>query len=151
MKSLPIGCEGGIHELGGIRLVHTHKLTQDAMVRGARRFLQVGMLLRPAFGSNRASREKARAIQRERFQKKKGIHANVAMIPRLIRKHCELDAEGAGFLEHAMTNMNFSARDHDRTLKVARTLADLDGMEKVQTNHALEATNYETLDPAMWS
>jgi magnesium chelatase family protein len=68
--------------------------------------------------------EKARGAQRERYAKERGIHTNSAMTPRLIRKHCELDTDGAGFLEHAMTNMNFSARAHDRILKVSRTLAD---------------------------
>ena len=95
--------------------------------------------------------EKARGIQRERFAKEKGVHTNSAMGPRLIRKHCELDSEGAGFLEQAMTGQNFSARAHDRILKVARTLADLEGSERIQSNHVLEAINYRTLDRAMWS
>ena len=95
--------------------------------------------------------EKARAIQRDRFAREKDVHTNAGMTPRLIRKHCELDAEGAGFLEHAMTNMNFSARAHDRILKVARTLADLEVSEKVLAHHVLEAINYRTLDRAMWS
>jgi len=73
------------------------------------------------------------------------------MTPRLIRKHCELDAESSGFLEHAMNNMNLSARAHDRILKVSRTLADLEGSEKLLSNHLLEAINYRTLDRAMWS
>ena len=95
--------------------------------------------------------ERARSIQRERFAKEKGVHTNSAMTPRLIRKHCELDAEASGFLEQAMTNQNFSARAHDRILKDARTLADLEGAEHVRSNHVLEAINYRTLDRAMWS
>jgi magnesium chelatase family protein len=94
--------------------------------------------------------EKARAIQRERFAKEKGILTNSGMTPRLIRKHCELDSEGSGFLEHAMTGQNFSARAHDRILKVARTLADLAGQEKISGNNVLEAINYRSLDRAMW-
>src|SRR6187455_2876801 len=90
--------------------------------------------------------EKARNIQRERFAKEKGIHTNSAMTPRLIRKHCEFDSECAGLLEQAMTNNNFSARAHDRILKVARTLADLDGSERIAGDHVLEAINYRTLD-----
>ncbi len=54
--------------------------------------------------------ERARGVQRERFAKERGVHTNSAMTPRLIRKHCELDSEGAGFLEQAMTGQNFSAR-----------------------------------------
>jgi magnesium chelatase family protein len=73
------------------------------------------------------------------------------MTPRLIRKHCELDSEASGYLEHAMTGQNFSARAHDRILKVARTLADLEASERVQGNHVLEAINYRTLDRALWS
>ena len=73
------------------------------------------------------------------------------MTPRFIRKRCGLDAEGAGYLEHNMTRMNFSARAHDRLLKVARTLADLDGSERIEGNHVLEAINYRTLDRALWS
>ena len=73
------------------------------------------------------------------------------MTPRMIRRHCELDAEGAGYLEHAMTSMNFSARAHDRILKVARTLADLAGNEQILGNQILEAINYRTLDRALWT
>ncbi len=50
-----------------------------------------------------------------------------------------------------MTGQNFSARAHDRILKVARTLADLAGEEKISGNNVLEAINYRTLDRAMWS
>ncbi len=95
--------------------------------------------------------ENARMIQRERFAKEKGMNTNSAMGPRLIRKHCELDSDGAGFLEQAMTGQNFSARAHDRILKVARTLADLEGAERIRSNDVLEAINYRTLDRAMWS
>lgn len=95
--------------------------------------------------------EKARVLQRERFKADRGMHTNSAMTPRLIRKHCELDAESAGYLEHAMTSMNFSARAHDRILKVARTLADLAGEEKIRGDQILEAINYRTLDRALWS
>jgi magnesium chelatase family protein len=88
--------------------------------------------------------EKARAIQRERFAKERGNLPNSSMTPRLIRKHCELDSEGAGFLEQAMPEQNFSARAHDRILKVARTLAELEGSERITGNHVLEAINYRT-------
>ena len=73
------------------------------------------------------------------------------MTPRLIKRHCELDSEAAGFLEHAMGEMNFSARAHDRILKVARTLADLQGAEKISANNVLEAIGYRTLDRNLWT
>jgi magnesium chelatase family protein len=73
------------------------------------------------------------------------------MTPRLIKKHCELDAEASGFLEHAMSEMNFSARAHDRILKVARTLADLQSAEKISANNVLEAIGYRTLDRNLWA
>jgi magnesium chelatase family protein len=98
----------------------------------------------------RARVEGGRAIQRDRFKSERHVFTNAAMTPRLIRKHCELDASGAGYLEHAMTSMNFSARAHDRILKVARTLADLGGSEKVHGDHVLEAINYRTLDRTLW-
>jgi len=95
--------------------------------------------------------EKSRSIPRERFAKEKRIHTNSAMTRQLIRKRCHLDEEGAGLLEQAMTNNNFSARAHDRILKVARTLADLEGSERLTGNHILEAINYRTLDRALWN
>ncbi|TLD71213.1 ATP-binding protein [Phragmitibacter flavus] len=93
----------------------------------------------------------ARSIQRERFKNERGLHTNSAMTPRLIRKHCALDPEGAGYLEHAMTSMNFSARAHDRILKVARTLADLANEDRIIADRVLEAINYRALDRALWS
>ena len=95
--------------------------------------------------------ETARSMQQERFAKHAGVHANSSMTPRLIKKHCELDAEASGCLEHAMSEMNFSARAHDRILKVARTLADLGGHEKISADNVLEAIGYRTLDRKMWA
>ena len=95
--------------------------------------------------------ETARSMQQKRYAKHAGVHANSSMTPRLIKKHCELDAEGSGCLEHAMNEMNFSARAHDRILKVARTLADLGGHEKITADNVLEAISYRTLDRRIWA
>lgn len=95
--------------------------------------------------------EKARAIQAARFKGLSGVHTNTGMTPRLIKKHCELDAECSGLMEHAMGQMNFSARAHDRILKVARTLADLKEAESIDADSILEAVNYRTLDRNLWS
>ena len=61
-----------------------------------------------------------------------------------VRECCKLDAEGKGYLEHAMEQMNFSARAHDRILKVARTLADLAGKPDITSNEVLEAIQFQT-------
>lgn len=95
--------------------------------------------------------ERVREVQAERFKGQKSTHTNSSMTPRLIKKHCELDDECAGLLEHAMSEMNFSARAHDRILKVARTLADLKGMEKIDSDSVLEAIGYRTLDRNLWT
>lgn len=94
--------------------------------------------------------EQARAIQVERFKGSKGVHTNSAMTPRLIKKHCELDSESSAMLEHSMGEMSFSARAHDRILKVARTLADLRGLEKINADSIAEAVQYRTLDRNLW-
>jgi len=91
-----------------------------------------------------------RKLQRLRFGKETGTHCNSAMSPRLIKKHCELDAEGSAYLERAMNEMNFSARAHDRILKVARTLADLDTRNAINGDDILNAINFRTLDRNMW-
>ncbi len=87
----------------------------------------------------------ARSVQVERFKKVK-LTTNAAMGARQVREHCQLDAEGKGYLEHAMEQMNFSARAHDRILKVSRTLADLAGSERITGNQILEAIQFRSLD-----
>ena len=92
----------------------------------------------------------ARNIQLGRFRKS-SVPSNASMTSRLVREHCQLDAESNGFLEHAMEEMNFSARAHDRILKVARTLADLGGSPSIRTNDVLEAIQYRSLDRKLFS
>jgi magnesium chelatase family protein len=87
----------------------------------------------------------AREIQVSRFKVEK-LTTNSAMGARQVRDHCKLDAEGKGYLEHAMAEMNFSARAHDRILKVARTLADLAGKDNITGNEILEAIQFRSLD-----
>ena len=87
----------------------------------------------------------ARAIQVNRFKKAK-LTTNSAMGAREVRDHCQLDAESKGYLEHAMEQMNFSARAHDRILKVSRTLADLAGKQDITGNEILEAIQFRSLD-----
>jgi magnesium chelatase family protein len=94
--------------------------------------------------------EQARAVQAERFKKERGIFTNSAMTPRLIKKHCELDASAAQELEQAMHSMQLSARAHDRILKVARTLADLAARERVTVDDVFAAVQFRTLDRSQW-
>ena len=93
---------------------------------------------------------KARKIQLERF-KGENIFSNSAMQPRHIRKYCELDAQSETMLERAMLKQGLSARAHDRILKVARTIADLADIEKIQANHISEAINFRSLDRNYWT
>lgn len=87
----------------------------------------------------------AREVQVRRFTKS-GITTNAAMGARQVRECCQLDAEGKGYLEHAMERMNFSARAHDRILKVSRTMADLAGKEKISGTEVIEAIQFRSLD-----
>jgi magnesium chelatase family protein len=98
----------------------------------------------------RARVVEARRIQGERFRKSANA-TNSAMNPRQMKAHCQLDAEANGYLEHAMEEMNFSARAHDRILKVARTLADLSGSESIRPADILEAIQYRSLDRKLFS
>ena len=98
----------------------------------------------------RARVEQARLAQQERFAGLK-IYANAQMTPRLIRKHCRLDAACEQLLETAMNHMGLSARAHDRILKVARTVADLEGRPEIQSKHIAEAIQYRSLDRTYWA
>ena len=93
---------------------------------------------------------KAREIQLERFAGEK-VFSNSAMSPAQIRRFCALDSESETLLERAMLRQGLSARAHDRILKVARTIADLEASETIQSNHISEAINYRSLDRTYWS
>ena len=88
---------------------------------------------------------KARAIQKNRFKGTK-LHSNSRMIGRLLRKFCSVDRKGAELLEQAVTKLSLSARAYDRILKVARTIADLEGSDSLQPAHLAEAIHYRSLD-----
>jgi len=68
------------------------------------------------------------------------------MMPKMIRKHCAISPDGERLLENAITRLALSARAHDRILKVARTIADLDGGSNIETRHLSEAIQDRTLD-----
>lgn len=91
---------------------------------------------------------KARSVQQLRFQDEKGIYCNAQMNSRLLHKYAWPDEEGLAKLKDRMTRLNMSARAFDRILRVARTIADLDGSEKVFARHIAEAIGYRSLDRA---
>ncbi|PWT87645.1 MAG: magnesium chelatase [Blastocatellia bacterium] len=92
----------------------------------------------------------ARERQLKRFAGEK-IFSNAAMTPRMIRKHCRIDFESERMLESAMTRLGLSARAYDRILKVSRTIADLEGSEKIRSSHVSEAVGYRSLDRTYWT
>ena len=93
----------------------------------------------------------ARAIQTERFKSVKGIHCNAQMTERMIHLYAGPDAEGFKRLRDAMERLSLSARAYSRILKVARTIADLDGSTDVRAEHIGEAISYRKLDRAAWA
>jgi magnesium chelatase family protein len=92
----------------------------------------------------------ARTVQSERFGKSK-VTCNSRMVTRHLKAHCQLDEAGQEMIKMAMTELNFSARAYDRILKVARTIADLDASQSIQSNHISEAIQYRTLDRNLWT
>jgi magnesium chelatase family protein len=93
---------------------------------------------------------RAREVQARRFGGD-GQRLNSRMSSRQLRRFCVLDAEGQGLLQSAMDELGLSARAHDRILRVARTIADLDGSEAIRHGHLTEAIGYRTLDRKLWA
>ena len=89
--------------------------------------------------------DKARRIQNERYGEDSGI-CNARMKPGQLRKYCELDEASAGLMKQAFEAMGLTARSYDRILKVARTVADLDGSETIQPQHLAEAIQYRAVN-----
>lgn len=92
----------------------------------------------------------AREIQAARFADYPGIHCNAQMTTRLLNRFAVPDEAGLKRLKDAMNRFHLSARAYDRILKVARTIADLEGSEGVQVQHINEAVNYRNLDRENW-
>jgi len=97
----------------------------------------------PALFRDRISR--AREIQRERFTED-GIHSNAQMTSLQLRKYCPLDEASQSLLKNAMEKFGLSARAYDRILKVARTIADLDGETDLKPAYVAESIQYRNLD-----
>lgn len=94
--------------------------------------------------------EEARQIQLERFVSHPGVNTNANMGSKLVSEFCWLSRSSESVLEQAMNTLHFSARAHDRILKVARTLADLEGERDIKDVHVMEAIQYRTLDRNLW-
>ncbi|MDO8630383.1 MAG: YifB family Mg chelatase-like AAA ATPase [Phycisphaerales bacterium] len=92
--------------------------------------------------------ETARVRQRSRFGGDSTI-VNGRMSSKLLRRHCPLDETGESVLRQAMNELALSARAHDKVLRVARTIADLAGVESIASEHLLEAIHYRRLDRRM--
>lgn len=105
----------------------------------------------------------AREIQRQRFSRGQSVNqkirksddridqkSNADMTSKQIRQYCKLDPKSAEILKRAMEKFGFSARAYDRILKVARTIADLDGASDIGTRHIAEAVQYRSLDRKEW-
>jgi magnesium chelatase family protein len=92
----------------------------------------------------------ARRVQLERFKGER-VFCNAQMTSRLIRKHCAIDSLSKTLLENSITRLGLSARAYDRILKVSRTLADLQGKERIDAEHVSEAIQYRTLDRNFWA
>lgn len=92
---------------------------------------------------------RAREIQRRRF-KGLDIHCNAMMNSAMLRRFAPLDKASSQLLEMAMTRLNLSARAYDRIIKVARTIADLEAKESIESSHIAEAIGYRSLDRENW-
>ena len=102
---------------------------------------------------------RARNIQTERFSSlslgegggRGRIHCNAMMTERMLHQFAEPDSASLDMLRMAMERLKLSARAYSRILKVARTIADLEGSEKVQSQHIAEAIGYRNLDRGDWA
>jgi len=94
-----------------------------------------------SFASDLASEDKS-----EIRNPQSSVTTNATMSPRQVRRFCKLDAAGEALLKQAMTELGLSARAHDKVLRIARTIADLEGVEHIAPHHLAEAIQYRRLD-----
>ena len=93
----------------------------------------------------------ARNIQVQRFAAIPGVHCNAQMSEKHLKEYCALDTESSELLRMAMERLQLSARAYSRILKVARTIADLEVAESIQSHHVAEAIGYRNLDRSDWA
>ena len=90
-----------------------------------------------------------RELQRGRYRGRKPF-VNARMSNQQIKTHCVLDSQAESLLQQAMTELALGARAYNKILKVARTIADLDGSESLRIEHVSEAIQYRSLDRGLW-
>lgn len=94
--------------------------------------------------------DKAREVQLRRYGND-GIYSNAKMSDQQLKKYCRISEQADSMLRYAFDKMNLSARGYNRILKVARTIADLEGSEDIKDDHIMEAISYRSLDNKYWS
>jgi magnesium chelatase family protein len=99
----------------------------------------------------RARVEKARLLQAERMKEQTGLYCNAQLEGMLLEKSCSLDRAGRQLLRQAMERLKLSARAHEKIIKIARTIADLETEEQISPIHLAEAIQYRSLDRDNWS
>ena len=92
---------------------------------------------------------KARAIQNKRFEGT-SVTCNAKMTPSMTREYCKLNEQCKQMLERCFDSLGLSARAYDKILRIARTIADLDGSENIELEHITEAVQYRALDRKFW-
>src|SRR5690606_36602453 len=92
----------------------------------------------------------ARKIQEKRFANNEQVHCNAQMSSKSLREICQIDESGEQLLTIAMERLNLSARAYDRILKVARTIADMEGSQHIENQHLAEAIQFRILDRKTW-
>ncbi len=93
--------------------------------------------------------EKARGLQRERFENEP-VNFNGRMSGAMLKKYCPLGREERGLLKRAFDSMALSARAYHKIIKIARTIADLEGEGNIKAQHLAEAISYRGLDRKYW-
>jgi magnesium chelatase family protein len=88
----------------------------------------------------------ARKVQESRFARTRRVFANAQMTSKLVQEHCALGTDARRLLEAAVERLGLSARAYTRILKIARTIADLEGEAEITLPHVAEAVQYRTLD-----